>query len=237
MKKVAVIQSNYIPWKGYFDIIHDVDLFVFYDDVQYTKNDWRNRNKLKTAHGISWMTIPVGKRIDRLINEVEICDNAWQKKHWNIIKNSYSRTPYFKLYQEFFEFVFLESEWEKLSTLNHYLIEKISKDYLDIQAEFRDSQKYNAQGEKLERLVDLLIKVGATTYISGPSARRYIDENIFKDAEIELIYKDYSGYPEYTQLFPPFEHAVSILDLLFNCGPAAPDYIWGWREGNILDNQ
>jgi hypothetical protein len=237
MRKVGIIQSSYIPWKGYFDIINDVDVFVFYDDVQYTKNDWRNRNKLKTDQGTSWITIPVGKRIDRLIYEVEIHDNSWQKKHWNTIKGSYSRTPYFKQYQEFFEYVYLETEWTKLSTLNHFLLEKISKDYLGIQTEFRDSRKYDAQGEKLERLVDLLIKVEATSYISGPSARRYIDENRFRDAGIELIYKDYTGYPEYTQLFPPFEHAVSILDLLFNCGPAAPDYIWGWREGNILDNQ
>ena len=230
MKKVGVIQSNYLPWKGYFDIIHDVDVFVFYDDVQYTKNDWRNRNKIKTAHGVSWITIPVGKHIDRLICEVEINNDAWQKKHWKIILDSYSKTPYFKRYQEFLECVYLESEWTNLSTLNHFLIEKISKDYLGIQTEFKDSREFNARGEKLVRLIDLLIKVEATSYVSGPTARGYINEERFQDAGIELSYKDYSGYPEYPQLFHPFEHAVSILDLLFNCGPAAPDYIWGWRE-------
>jgi hypothetical protein len=230
LKKVAIIQSNYIPWKGYFDIIHDVDVFVFYDDVQYTKNDWRNRNKIKTDKGGSWITIPVGKHIDRMINEVEIRDDTWQEKHWTVIKAYYSKTPYFEQYQDFFKGVYLESKWTNLSKLNHFLIEKISKDYLGIQTEFRDSREYYAQGEKLERLIDLLIKVEATSYLSGPIARGYIDEKRFRDIGIELIFKDYSGYPEYMQLFPPFEHSVSILDLIFNCGPAAPDYIWGWRE-------
>ena len=230
MKKVGVIQSNYLPWKGYFDIIHDVDLFIFYDDVQYTKNDWRNRNRFKAAQGVSWLTIPVGKRNDRLIWEVEINDDAWQRKHWTVIKDSYSRTPYFTRYREFFEHVYLESVWTNLSALNQFLIEKISKDYLGIQTDFGDSREFHPKGVKLDRLMDLLQKAGATSYVSGPSAKGYIDETKFVDAAIELFYKDYTGYPEYPQLFPPFEHAVSILDLLFNCGPVAPDYIWSWRE-------
>jgi len=124
----------------------------------------------------------------------------------------------------------LETVWTNLSALNQFLIEKISKDYLGIQTDFRDSREFHPKGVKLDRLMDLLQKAWATSYMSGPSAKGYIDETKFVDASIELFYKDYSGYPEYPQLFPPFEHAVSILDLLFNCGPAAPDYIWGWRE-------
>lgn len=230
MKKVAIIQSNYIPWKGYFDIIHDVDLFVFYDDVQYTKNDWRNRNKVKTAQGLCWLTIPVGPAEDRLICEVEIGNGSWSRKQWETVKQSYSKTPYFKEYQDFFQYVYLEAKWANLSELNQYLVKTISKEFLGIQTSFKDSREFHAQGEKLDRLVDLLGKVGANLYVSGPTAKGYIDESRFRDAAIELVYKNYSGYPEYPQPFPPFQHAVSIVDLLFCCGPEAPYFIWGWRE-------
>lgn len=229
MKKVAVIQSNYIPWKGYFDIIHDVDQFIFYDDVQYTKNDWRNRNKIKTKHGIHWLTIPIGSRNERLIYEVEIDDTLWPKKHWETIKQSYSKAPYFHKYKEFFEYVYLESEWKELSVLNQYLIQTISKEFLGITTEFKDSREFHAEGQKLERLIDLLLKVGTDLYVSGPTARDYIHEKSFRDAGVAIIYKDYSDYPEYPQWFPPFDHQVSILDMLFNCGPQTPDYIWGHR--------
>jgi hypothetical protein len=230
MKKVAIIQSNYIPWKGYFDIIHDVDLFIFYDDVQYTKNDWRNRNKIKTSQGLCWLTIPVGSREDRLIYEVEIEEVSWTRKHWETIKQSYAKAPYFKKYQGFFEYVYLNAKWTNLSELNQFLIKTISQDFLGMKTNFGDSREYHPGGRKLERLIDLLLKVEAKLYVSGPSAKGYIEENRFKEVGIELVFKDYSGYPEYPQLFPPFEHAVSILDVLFNCGPAAPDFIWGWRE-------
>jgi hypothetical protein len=230
MKKVAVLQSNYIPWKGYFDIIHDVDLFIFYDDVQYTKNDWRNRNKIKTAQGVRWLTIPVGASEQRLICEVELNDNHWSRKQWATIQQSYSKTPYLKQYQDFFERVYTQDKWTNLSELNQFLIKTISSEFLGIETEFRDSREFDLTGKKADRLLDLLHKAGATLYVSGPSARDYLDELRFTEAGIKLVYKDYSGYPEYPQLFPPFEHAVSILDLLFNCGPEAPYYIWGWRE-------
>ena len=230
VKRVGVIQSNYIPWKGYFDIIHDVDLFIFYDDVQYTKNSWRNRNKIKTAQGLCWLTIPVGPREDRLICDVQIVDEDWAKTHWATLKQTYSKTPYFKRYQEFFEHVYLDSKWTNLSDLNQFLIKTISREFLGIETTFMDSREVQAKGEKLERLIDLLTKIGATSYVSGPTARDYIDDKRFAEAGIELTYKDYSDYPSYSQLFPPFEHAVSILDLLFNCGSDAQHYIWGWRQ-------
>jgi hypothetical protein len=230
LKTVAVIQSNYIPWKGYFDIIHDVDLFIFYDDVQYTKNDWRNRNKIKTIQGLHWLTIPVGSQENRLICEVELHDDSWRKKHWETIKQSYSKATYFKKFQDFLEYIYVEANWNYLSILNQYLVKTISKEYLGIKTIIKDSREFGAEGHKLDRLIDLLIKVGAERYISGPTAKGYIDENVFRKVDIELVFKDYSGYPEYPQLFPPFEHAVSIIDLLLNCGPKAPYYIWGWRE-------
>ncbi len=230
MKRVAVIQSNYIPWKGYFDIIHDVDLFIFYDDVQYTKNDWRNRNKIKTRQGLQWLTIPVGSQVDRLIYEVELTSDHWARKHWASICQSYSKTPYFEQYEAFFEHVYLKAEWKKLSELNQFLTETISREFLGIQTQFRDSREFHLTGQRLDRLLQLLRSAEASLYVSGPTARAYLEEERFPEVGIELVYKDYSGYPEYPQLYPPFEHQVSILDLLFNCGPKAPYYIWGWRE-------
>lgn len=230
MKKVAVIQSNYIPWKGYFDIINDVDQFIFYDDVQYTKNDWRNRNKIKSKNGLHWLTIPIGARNERLIYEVELDDPSWTKKHWETLKQCYLKAPHFSTYKEFFENVYLGTQWTNLSALNQYLIKTISRDFLGITTEFSDSREYCPEGQKLDRLIDLLLKAKADLYISGPTAKDYINEDRFVEAGIKLVYKDYSSYPEYPQLFPPFDHAVSILDLLFNCGPQASEYIWGWRE-------
>lgn len=160
MKKVAVLQSNYIPWKGYFDIINDVDLFIFYDDVQYTKNDWRNRNKIKVAGGTSWLTLPVGACSDQLIRDVVLSDRRWAAKHWKSLVQYYSRAPYFQCYRSFFEHVFLDELWDNLSQLNQYLIQHIARDFLLIKTEFRDSHEYNASGAKLERLLDLLFHLG-----------------------------------------------------------------------------
>src|SRR5690349_15770355 len=110
--RVAVIQSNYIPWKGYFDIIHDVDVFIFYDDLQYTKNDWRNRNQIKSSYGLQWLTIPVGQRSDRLICDVQIADSGWQKKHWEKLRHSYARAPFFSRYAPFLEDIYLDAHWD-----------------------------------------------------------------------------------------------------------------------------
>lgn len=230
MKTVAVLQSNYIPWKGYFDIIHDVDLFIFYDDVQFTKNDWRNRNKLKGTAEPQWLTVPVGSRLDRLICEVEITDNRWQKKHWQTIEQFYAKAPYFSLYRDFFADVYLDKHWDNLSELNHYLITHIAADFLGITTAWSDSRQFSCPGTRQDRLLSLLRQAEADRYVSGPAARDYIEETAFQSAGIELIYKDYGGYPEYPQFYPPFSHQVSILDLLFQTGPDAPYFIWGWRE-------
>ncbi|MCK7578225.1 MAG: WbqC family protein [Chromatiales bacterium] len=231
MKTVVVLQSNYIPWKGYFDLIRDADLFIFYDDLQFTKNDWRNRNKIKTQKGSEWLTIPVGSSASRLICEVEIKDFSWQVKHWKTIRQNYGKSSYFANYRDFFEDIYLGQKWANLSLLNQSLIRLISSDLLNLKTEFRDSRDYDLSGQKLNRLMELLVKAEADRYISGPAAKNYIDEPRFTEACIELVWKDYSGYPEYPQRFPPFEHGVSILDLLFNVGPDAPWYIWGWRYG------
>jgi hypothetical protein len=229
-KRVAVIQSNYIPWKGYFDIIHDVDLFVFYDDVQYTQRDWRNRNIVKTPNGPSWLTIPVGHSHDKRICDVEIQDTEWARRHWRMLQHCYRRAPHFDDYAQLLEAVYLERVWDNLSKLNQFLIRTIATEWLGIRVEFDDSRTFALTGVKSDRMLDLLKKVGAGTYVSGPAAKDYISEERFQDAGIELVWKDYEGYPEYPQLHPPFSHRVTILDLLFHVGPEAPHFIWGWRS-------
>lgn len=230
-KKVAVLQSNYIPWKGYFDIIHDVDLFVFYDEVQYTKNDWRNRNKIKTANGLKWLTLPTGYDLTRKINEVEIkAEIDWQKDHYNKIRAAYKDAPFYNKYKPFLDEIYIERKWKYLSELNQYIIKKICSDYLGIQTSFAESTEFHSEGARSDKLLSLLKDIGTQIYVSGPSARNYLDEEAFASQGIQVIWKDYSGYPDYPQGYPPFEHGVTILDLLFNVGESTPDYIWGFRK-------
>ena len=233
MSTVVVLQSNYIPWKGYFDLIHDADVFIFYDDLQFTKNDWRNRNKIKTAQGSKWLSIPVGTNANRLICEVALDDAGWQRSHWDSLRQQYEKRPYFKLYRSFFESVYLGKQWKNLSELNQYLIRYISHEILGIPTQFRDSREFELKGQKLDRLLDLLVKSKATRYVSGPAAKDYIQPERFETLGIDLVWKDYSKYPEYPQAHPPFEHGVTILDLLFNVGPEAPRYNWGWRDEGV----
>jgi hypothetical protein len=229
--KVAAVQSNYLPWKGYFDLIHDVDLFVFYDDNQYTTRDWRNRNRIKTAHGTAWLTVPVGADRDRLIHDVVMPDAAWQAKHHQTLVQAYGKCAHFARYRSWLDHVYLERRWTHLSAMNQEVTEHIAREFLGIRTRFADSRRFGAKGTKLDRMVDLVAKTGADAYVSGPAAREYILPERFSEQGIVLSWKDYGGYPEHPQRFAPFEHGVTILDLLFNTGPDAPWYIWGWREG------
>jgi hypothetical protein len=229
--KVAILQSSYIPWKGYFDIIHDVDLFIFYDDVQYTRRDWRSRNRVKSAQGSSWLSVPTFGDRSQLICEVQFADPKWQESHWKTLTHTYRRAPFFDLFHDFFSDLYLGRQWTHLSEFNQYSTTRIAQDLLGIRTQFADSRSLEATGAKKDRIMDLVRKSGATVYVSGPSAKEYLDEADFESSGVELVWKDYSGYPEYPQLSSPFEHAVTILDLLFNVGPDAPRYIWGWRGG------
>lgn len=230
IKRVAILQSSYIPWKGYFDIINDVDTFVFYDDVQFTRQDWRSRNRIIANGSPLWLTVPTGTDIKRLINEVRLSDSSWQRKHWSTIRHAYTKTPYFRDLAPAVEELYLGRQWTSLSEMNQHFTRFIAEEMLGIETEFLDSAAFGAESSKLDRLLDLLKKVGATHYLSGPAARSYIQPERFAEAGISLEYKDYSGYPEYRQACTSFEHAVSVLDLIFNTGPAAPEFIWGWRE-------
>jgi len=227
MGSVAVLQSNYVPWKGYFDIIHDVDTFVFYDDVQFTKNDWRNRNRIKTTQGVQWLSVPVGADIGRTIREVAIPDSSWQRKHFETLRQSYGKAPHFGHVEPFLEEVYVKRRWDNLSAMNQFVITTIAHDFLGLSTRFEDSSRYALKGVRQERLLELLAATGATTYVSGPSGRDYMDLAEFERRGIRVAFKDYSAYPEYPQLHPPFEHRVSILDVLAHTGPDAPRYIWG----------
>ena len=224
-KRVAILQSNYIPWKGYFDIINSADLFIFHDDLQYTKNDWRNRNKIKTPDGSVWLTVPCGSDEHRLICDVALSDRKWQRDHWNRIRQNYRKSRYFSKYADFFEDVYLKKSWTMLSELNQYLIKHIASEFLGIKTSFEDSRRYNLERKKATRVVELCVKAGATSYLSGPTAKDYLSEQDFAGTGIKLEWMDYSRYPEYSQLYPPFEHQVSVLDLIFNEGPDARCYM------------
>jgi WbqC-like protein family len=225
-KRVAIVQSCYIPWKGYFDLIKLVDEFILYDDRQYTRRDWRNRNRIKTPQGTQWLTIPVKVkgRYKQRIDETLIDDPGWADRHWMTLEHNYSAAPHFDDYAESLASLYARTDERRLSPVNRAFIGAICG-FLEIETALSWSTEYEAKGTKTDRLVSLCVAAGATAYLSGPSAREYMDESLFDAAGIELEYMDYSGYPEYPQLHPPFEHEVTILDLLFNTGPEAPSFM------------
>lgn len=224
IKKVAILQSNYIPWKGYFDLIASVDEFIIYDDMQFTKNDWRNRNKIKTPNGTEWLSIPVGQNINRKIRDVVIADHHWQLKHWRSIEGNYRRATYFDEIASILEPIYKQSQHTNLSSLNRQLIEVICN-YLEINTKITNSWDYHLIDGKTERLADICRQAGATEYISGPAAKDYLENEVLEALNIKLSWFDYSDYPEYNQLWGQFEHSVSILDLLFNCGKNSSDFM------------
>ena len=226
VRTVAVSQSNYIPWKGYFDFIHSVDEFILFDTAQYTRRDWRNRNRIKTPAGSAWLTIPVvvKGRYRQTIQETEIEDPCWNERHWKTLVHNYARAPYFDTYCACCEELYLECQEKLLSRINYRFLVAICE-MLGIKTHLTRSAEYPQIKGKTERIVEWCKLLKATEYVTGPAAKGYIEEDLFAKAGIELRYMDYSGYPEYRQLYPPFEHAVSILDLIFNQGPDAPRYM------------
>ena len=224
--KVFISQSNYIPWKGYFDAIRRADVFVLYDDMQYTKRDWRNRNQIKTPNGLQWLSIPVkvkGKFFQK-ISETEVSDLDWALKHWQTIRQNYLKAPFFPEYGPLFETLYHRATEEGLSQIN-YLFLKTIAGMLGITTHFRWSSEFDLKGDKSEKLLHICRDLQATHYISGPAAKGYLDEDLFRKNEIDVLWMDYSGYPEYPQLYGPFDHHVSILDLIFNTGPNAASYL------------
>lgn len=223
-KTIVILQPNYVPWKGYFDLIAECDLFVLYDDVQFTKNDWRNRNLIKTPKGLEWLSVPVGGKLDRLIREVKIPDSRWQVKHWKTLQANYARSRFSREILDLLEPAYLGEEFSTLAAVNRRFIEIICS-YLGIGTEIRSSSEYPPRSSGSNGVLELCKMLGATRYLSGPAARAYLVEDDFEREGIEVCWFDYTGYPEYPQLWGAFEHRVSILDVLFNCGDESPLYL------------
>ena len=222
--KVGISQSNYIPWRGYFDLIKRCYLFIILDDVQYTTRDWRNRNKIKIHSGTQWLTIPVGRiSRDKRICDVILPDVSWQQDHWNKIREAYKNTKYFNIYRVFFEELYFGYNYHTLSCLNRSFIDCICR-LLGITTIIKDSRDYSAKGYKKERILNILKEVGGTKYYSGPAAKDYITDDDFKDNGIDVHWMNYN-YPNYPQIHGPFEPYVSVIDLIFNTGDDAPKYL------------
>lgn len=219
--KCAIVQSSYIPWKGYFDLIRKVDHFILYDDCQYTRRDWRNRNRIKTPQGLMWLSIPVQTKGNYLtpIKDIRVSDQGWGEKHWEAIRHNYARAKFFS---SEFEPLFKTKE-TSLSAINKAFIEAICKT-LGIQTAITSSMDYQLEEGKNERLIGLCKTVGCTGYLSGPRASGYLDVELFNQAGISVEFMDYT-YLEYPQLYPPFEHRVTVLDLIYNLGEKAGDYL------------
>lgn len=225
MKKVAIVQSNYIPWKGYFDLIASVDEFILYDDMQYTRRDWRNRNQIKTPQGVQWLTVPVlvKGRYHQKIRDTQIDGTDWAATHWKTLVSNYRSAPHFNEVASWLEPLY-RVRHTHLSALNRSLIEAICG-YLGIGTTIRSSWEYTLIAGQSDRLADLCVQAGATEYVSGPAAREYLEAPAFTGRAIKLTWFDYSGYAEYPQLWGAFVHGVTILDLLFNCGREGSRYM------------
>jgi hypothetical protein len=222
--KVGIIQSNFLPWRGYFDFIREVDLFILHDDLQYTKGDWRNRNKIKTPRGLEWVTVPVNyKTTSQTIEETTIdYSTRWAQKMLNRVREVYRAAPYFEPYFTQLSGLLLEPA-ATISELNLRLIRWVCG-HLQIETPIRFSREFHPQGAKTERLVGILKQVNASVYLSGPAAQAYLVPELLESEGIRLEYKKYD-YPEYPQLFPPFEPYVSVIDLLFMTGGDARNYL------------
>lgn len=224
MKKVAILQSNYIPWRGYFDIIANVDEFIIYDDVQFTKNDWRNRNLIKTPKGLEWLSIPVGSNINRKICDVELPKSNWVEAHLQKIHHNYNKSKYYKYFFEKFATLLLDKSHSHLTSLNYELIKLFCKE-LKIETKISDSRDcFYCEGQT-DRLISICKEKNANIYLSGPAAKNYIDIEKFLKNEIKIIWIDYSNMQPYEQLWGKYKDGISAIDLIFNTGPNAYKYI------------
>lgn len=225
MKRVAILQSNYIPWRGCFDLIASVDEFVLYDDAQYTPRDWRNRNRIKTPQGAAWLTVPVrvkGRR-DQRIRDTEIDGTAWAATHWKSIEANYRRAPWFDAEAAWLAPLYRES-FTHLSALNRRFLDAVCR-RLGIATPLTDSAAYALLDGRSERLAGICEQAGAGVYVSGPAARAYLDETVFARRGIAVEWFDYAGFPPYAQLWDGFDPHVTVLDVLFNTGPQAARHV------------
>ncbi len=214
---LAVHQPQYLPWLGYFDKMDRADVFCYLDNVQYKKNEWQNRNRIKTAHGWQWLTVPVRYRFPQRINEVSVDPaGTWRRKHLQSIITNYRKAPYFDQYIGFFEGL-LSRKWDRLSRLNIEFIEGIRALLGLNHVEIVRATEMVLRDDPTDRLIDICRKVGADTYLAGAGGAGYMDVDRFARNGIRVVSQLYE-HPVYPQLFGPFESHLSIVDLLMNCG-------------------
>jgi hypothetical protein len=215
---LVVLQPGYLPWLGFFDQVYRSDIFVFYDDVQFDKNGWRNRNRIKSPAGPHWLTVPVRvNSLEQRIFETEIDDRQpWARKHLGTIRQFYARAPYLKRYLPELEDVLTGRRWQLLIDLDVAVIELMCR-WLGIERRMLRSSELGATGERSERLLNICLSQGASRYLSGSAARAYLDTELFLSHGIEVSWQDYQ-HPVYTQQHGEFIPFLSALDLLLNCG-------------------
>lgn len=232
----VILQPSYLPWRGYFHLMQRADVFVHYDDVQYTRQDWRSRNRIRVPGGVEWLTIPV-ENAGFLANQLLIKDarvhwgKQWNRSHRDRIVRSYARAPHFARYFPAIDEV-LSSRQELLVSYTIPLVERLAAALGIATRTVRSSQLGIEDDDPTERLVSICAHLGADRYLSGPSARDYLDEARFARAGVALEYIDYR-YPPYEQIDDLYEPAVSVVDLLFMTGEQAPGYIWGERANAL----
>lgn len=236
-RTVVILQSSYIPWKGYFDLVNAADVFVFFDEVQYTRRDWRNRNKIIVDGVPKWLTIPVESkgRFDAAIKDMYVADKKWADKHLNTIRHAYRKAPFFAEYFPLIEDAYRDAaSMSALSSINQLFIERLSQ-MIGAETRFRVSDGTpRTTSDPTRRLAEICAAYGATTYLSGPSAKSYLDPAVFDELHIDLRYCDYSGYPTYAQATETFEHGVSVIDLLLRVGPKAITHLKSHNEKAAL---
>lgn len=223
---VAVHQLHYLPWLRYLDKIRRADVFVVLDDIQFNKNGWQNRNKLKTSSGPVTLTVPVRAKAQQKLDETRIHNEVdWRKKHWRTLEQNYRKAQYFDDYAGFFEEVY-SRPWERLNDLNRHML-TFYLQVLGIGTTVVYSSDLRVPGIATERLVSLIKAVGGTAYYSGAYAlESYLDPGLLEDAGIALELQDWRA-PEYSQLHGPFVPDLSIVDLLLNCGPESLETLCG----------
>lgn len=218
--RVAIHQPQYIPWLSYLRKIAASDLFIILDSVAFQKNGLQNRNRIKTAQGPLWLTVPVKQKLGSPLKDVEI-DNTtdWRRKHWSTLRQSYGKAPCFQLYAPGFERVY-SREWTRLADLNIELLELLLKCF-GIATRLARSSAMKAEGAASRIVLNLCLEAGATEYISGEGAKDYLDEKVFAEAGVALVYKPAVLPSPYPQLHAQagFLGDLSCLDILFNCGP------------------
>ncbi|MEA2786225.1 MAG: hypothetical protein QOF71_2329 [Candidatus Eremiobacteraeota bacterium] len=222
MKRIAVTQSNYLPWKGYFDTIASVDEVVLLDRVQYTRRDWRNRNLIKTRAGLRWITVPVRSKgcYRQAIDETIVDGHAWIAQHLAAVRHAYARAAAFSEEFPWLEALLRSAPGNTISSLNRALIEGVCA-RLGIVTKIRDAREFNLPDDRNERLLAICAQAGAAEYVSGPTAKAYLDADLFARRGVRIRWKSYARYPPYKQPHPPFEHRVSIVDTLMCTGSAA----------------